>query len=109
RNRPDWTVDSATDPSGLTTLTEVRKTTTARGIRMTTIVLNWRLRYASAPSWIDLAISIIFGVPWSAARTPLARKKPTAIASSAVTPEKSRTSLSPEPRWNDWYPPSEAR
>ena len=43
---------------------------------MTTIVLNWRLRYAIAPSWIASAISTIFGVPVSAASTPSHEEEP---------------------------------
>ena len=53
----------------LTTFVDVTNTTIASGTRITPIVLNWRLRYARAPSWIALAISIIFGVPWSSAST----------------------------------------
>jgi hypothetical protein len=41
----------------------VTKTIAASGTMMTPTVLNWRLRYAHAPSWIARAISIIFGVP----------------------------------------------
>ena len=59
--------------SGFTTSVEVTNTTMASGIRITAIVLNWRRRYAIAPSWIAEAISIIVGVPWSAARTPRIR------------------------------------
>ena len=39
------------------------KTIAANGTRITAIVRNWRFRYAAAPSWIAVAISIIFGVP----------------------------------------------
>ena len=56
-----------------TTSVEVTNTTTASGIRITAIVLNWRFRYAIAPSWIARAISIIVGVPSSAASTPRMR------------------------------------
>ena len=41
---PPGPYDRATDPSGFTTFTDVRKTTEARGIRMSTIVRNWRFR-----------------------------------------------------------------
>ena len=61
------------DSSGLNTSVDVTNTTIASGIRMTAIVLNWRRRYAIAPSWMAAAISIIFGVPWSASRTPCIR------------------------------------
>ena len=72
RNRPDCAYVSPSDPkvsrapslmSGFTTSVEVTNTTMASGIRITAIVLNWRRRYAIAPSWIADAISIIVGVP----------------------------------------------
>ena len=58
---------SASVPSGFMIAVDVRNTMTASGTRMTAIVLNWRFRYAEAPSWIALAISCIFGVPSSCA------------------------------------------
>jgi len=45
------------------TSVEVTNTMIASGMRMTATVRNCRLRYAWAPSWIAVAISIIFGVP----------------------------------------------
>jgi len=36
---------------------------TATGMRITAMVRNCRLRYAMAPSWIALAMSIIDAVP----------------------------------------------
>ncbi len=45
----------------------------ASGTTMTAMVLNCRRRYAIAPSWMAVAISIIFGVPWSAAFTARTR------------------------------------
>ena len=74
--------------SGLATSVAVANTMIASGMRITAIVLNWRLRYAMAPSWIASAISIMVGVPCSAASTPFMRKKPTTMARSAVTAEK---------------------
>jgi hypothetical protein len=55
-----------------------RKTRTAK----TASVLNWRDRYAAAPSWTALAISIIFGVPCPAASTSRANTaaKPSAMS-----------------------------
>ena len=73
RHRPDWKKVSAVEPSPFLTATDVTKTTIASGMRMKPTVRNWRLRYAAAPSWIALAISCIFGVPWSRASTSLAR------------------------------------
>ncbi|MNC98574.1 hypothetical protein D3C83_165830 [compost metagenome] len=49
-----------------------------------------------------VAISIIFGVPWSAARVPLTRMNPTAMARSAVTTEKPRTANSPPFNSKTW-------
>ena len=40
---------------------------------------NWRARNASAPSWTAWAISFIFSVPWSAARTLRASSSPEAM------------------------------
>ena len=74
----------------------------ASGIRITAMVLNWRLRYAIAPSWIASAISTIVGVPVSAASTPRMRKKPTQIARSAVTAEKMSQNHSLEPSVKTW-------
>ncbi len=51
----------------------------------TPMVLNWRRRYAAAPSWIAVAISCIFGEPWLAASTSRTRTPATASASSAIT------------------------
>ena len=74
RKMPDAPNDNASELSaGLMTFVDVRNTMTASGTRITPMVLNWRFRYAIAPSWIALAISFIFGVPWSAASTPRMR------------------------------------
>jgi hypothetical protein len=100
RNRPDSTTDNATLPSGARTSVEVRYTTTTRGIRMTRIVRNWRRRYAIAPSWMAAAISFIFSVPWSAARTPFESRKPTPSATRAVTTEMTSHAHSAVPRTN---------
>ena len=88
RNVPDCANDSADEPSGLSTSVEVKNTIAATGIMMTAIVLNWRCRYAAAPTWIAVAISIIFGVPWSCARTPRISWNPTAMASKAATTDR---------------------
>ena len=74
----------------------------ASGIRITAIVLNWRLRYAMAPSWMARAISIMVGVPWSAASTPFMRKKPTQIANTAVAAEKMSQNHSLPPSSKTW-------
>ncbi|CAB4963331.1 unannotated protein [freshwater metagenome] len=47
-------------------------------------VLNWRVRYADAPSWIAPAISFILGVPSLAARTSRTRTAATPRAASAM-------------------------
>ncbi len=73
RNVPLAANDNASVPSGFSIATELTNTIAASGIRMKPIVRNWRFRYAHAPSWIASAISCIFGVPASAARTPLTR------------------------------------
>ena len=44
RNRPDSKNERASVPSGLSTATEVTKTTIASGTRMNPIVRNWRFR-----------------------------------------------------------------
>ena len=82
------------------TLVEVRNTMAATGSRISRIVRNWRLRYASAPSWIAVAISIIFGVPWSTARTPRIRYRPVRMASRAVAAENSSQNHSAPPSSN---------
>ena len=102
RNVPDCTFVNATTPSGWTTFVDVRNTIAATGIMMTAIVLNWRRRYAAAPTWIARAISIIFGVPWSAASTPRIRWNPTAIASTAASTDRNSTVISPPPSTNCW-------
>ena len=70
RKRPDCANVKPAEPyvsrapslsTGFTTSVEVTNTTIASGIRITAIVLNWRRRYAIAPSWIAEAISIIVG------------------------------------------------
>ncbi len=70
---------SATPPSGFTTLVAVKKMRMASGMMIMTMARNWRARNASAPSWIALAISFIFNVPWSAARTLRASSRPEAM------------------------------
>jgi len=50
-----------------------KNSTTVRAARNTPSVLNWRRRYALAPSWIAFAISRIFGVPSDAASTSRTR------------------------------------
>ena len=50
RNRPEEKNESASVPSGLSTAVEVKNTTAISGIRMSAMVLNWRRRYAMAPS-----------------------------------------------------------
>ena len=92
----------ATSPLAFLISVEVTKTMAASGMRITAIVLNWRLRYADAPSWIALAISIIFGVPWSWARTSFIRTKPTARASRAEMPDSERIAHSPPFSTNSW-------
>jgi hypothetical protein len=66
----------STWPLGPTTLVAVKKMRTASGTTMTAIVLNWRARNASAPSWMALAISCILALPLSAASTPRAKMSP---------------------------------
>jgi hypothetical protein len=44
RKPPDCAYDSAVSPVAFFTAVDVRNTTTASGMRMTTIVLNWRFR-----------------------------------------------------------------
>src|ERR1051326_2399477 len=56
-----------------------------------------------------LAISRILGVPWSALKTLRASPKPTSTARTAVAMEKNSQNHSGPPRWNVWYPPSEAK
>ena len=46
-------------------------------------VLNWRRRYAAAPSWMARAMSCIFWVPWLAASTSRTSTPATPSASSA--------------------------
>ena len=58
-----------------------KKTITAKTAR----VLNCRLRYADAPSWTAPAISFIFSVPSSAARTSRTRTAATPRAASPMT------------------------
>ncbi len=77
------------------TFCEVMNTTTVSGTRTMMIVRNWRFRYAAAPSWIAVAISIIFGVPWSSARTCFIRMNPTTMARRAAKPERMRIAHSP--------------
>ncbi len=48
------------------------------------------------------AISRIFGVPWSSARTERARYTPTARASNAAATDSSRTAHSPPFSSNAW-------
>ena len=49
--------------NGCVTLVAVKKIRTASGTMMMPMVLNWRARNASAPSWIALAMSCILAVP----------------------------------------------
>ena len=70
RAKPDCTKLSATTPSGRTTFVAVKNTSTKSGTTMMAMVLNWRRRKASAPSWIAAAISRMVSVPVSAASTP---------------------------------------
>ena len=69
---------------------------------MTAIVLNWRRRYAIAPSWIAEAISIIVGVPGlgreHATHQVEARRQ---IARSAVSAEKMSSAHSVAPELED--------
>ena len=46
---------------------------TVKSARKIPRVLNWRFRYALAPSWIALAISFIFSVPSGAPSTSRTR------------------------------------
>jgi hypothetical protein len=73
RHRPAWPNERASVPSPFLIAVDVTNTMTTRGIRMYPMVLNWRLRYAQAPSWIAAAISRILGEPWSAANTERTR------------------------------------
>ena len=66
------------------------------------MVLNWRRRYAIAPTWIALAISTIFGVPVSEASTPRMRNSPTSSASTAVRAEKINQNHSADSSVKDW-------
>ncbi len=66
-------------PSGFTTLVAVKKMRMASGMMIMTMARNWRARNASAPSWTAWAISFIFSVPWSAARTLRASSRPAAM------------------------------
>ena len=102
RNSPDCAYDSASVPFGSTTLVEVTKTMAATGMTMMAIVLNCRRRYAIAPTWIDLAISIIVGVPSSAARTPWRSTKPITMARMAVAAETTSQAHSPPARLKTW-------
>jgi len=74
----------------------------ASGTRIMAIVLNWRRRYAEAPSWIALAISFIFGVPSSCAMTFFAKRRPTTMATRAAPPERNSTAHSPPLRMKSW-------
>ena len=65
-------------------------------------VRNWRLRYATAPSWTARPISCIFGVPSSAARTSLRRMKPMARAARATTATTPTTMRSFAPSSMPW-------
>ena len=95
RQMPFWVKDIATELSGRTTLVAVKKMRTARGTTISAIVRNWRFKKASAPSWIALAISRIFGEPGSAASTPRTRNSPAAmpITPQAITPQRIRRSF----------------
>ena len=73
RKTPDAMRLNPISVPGLYTSVAVANTMIASGMRMTAIVLNWRLRYAIAPTWIASAISTIFGVPVSLASTPFIR------------------------------------
>jgi hypothetical protein len=73
RQPPEAANDRAVVSSGLRISVDVKKTIAATGIRISAIVRNCRVRYACAPSWIARAISFIFGVPSSSARTDRAR------------------------------------
>ena len=63
----------ASVPSFRSIDTDVTNTMMATGIRIMPMVRNWRFKYAIAPTWIAVAISFIFGVPSSSARTDFAR------------------------------------
>ena len=76
------------------TLVAVKKIRMASGMMMMPIVLNWRERNASAPSWIALAMSCILAVPWSAARTPRTRNSATTMAASEQASAKYSQSFS---------------
>src|SRR5205807_2482906 len=70
RKSPDWPKERATAPLVRNTLVEVRNTRIARGTRMMAMVLNWRFRYAMAPSWMSWAISRICAVRRAEQQTP---------------------------------------
>ena len=70
------------------TLVAVKKMSTASGTMMIPMVLNWRARKASAPSWMALAMSFIEAVPWSAARTPRTSRSATTMEATAHTSAK---------------------
>ncbi len=86
RQSPDWT-RLRPSPVEFSTSAEVTNTTTARGTTIIRIVRNWRLMYAMAPSWIASAISFIFSLPVSFARTPRIIIQPTIRATTATTAE----------------------
>ena len=92
---------SASLPSGFLIAVEVRNTMIASGTRMTAIVLNWRRRYAEAPSWIALAISFIFGVPSSCAMTFFASKAHD-DGDERCTAGENSTAHSPPLRMKSW-------
>ena len=76
------------------TLVAVKKMRTASGTMMIPMVLNWRARKASAPSWMALAMSFIEAVPWSAARTPRTRNSATTMEATAHSSAKYSQSFS---------------
>ena len=67
-------------------LTGSRKSRTNTMTTKMPSVLNWRVRYAGAPSWTAPAISCIFSVPLPAASTALtkAAAKPNATSAMAA-------------------------
>ena len=84
RNPPASPKERAIDPSGRTTLVAVKKMSTASGMTTTMIARNCLRRKAWAPSWMALAMSRIFWLPWSARRTPRMSSRPTVIPKSAA-------------------------
>ena len=70
-----------TEASGAGSSRSTKKIRTTK----TAMVLNWRLRYAAAPSWTAVAISCIFAVPWLAASTVRTSRKATTRAAAATT------------------------